>query len=75
MQYSVHTSKGKIKTEPSPMDINANLDAMGRYGRAARIGAVVCLLVACILLLVSLASPSGASDLPPVLNAQSNVSR
>ena len=42
------------------MDINANLNAMGRYGRAARIGAVVCLLVACILLLVSLASPSGA---------------
>lgn len=42
------------------MDINANLDAMGRYGRAARISAVVCLLVACILLLVSLASPSGA---------------
>ncbi len=42
------------------MDINANLDAMGRYGRIARIGAVVCLLVACILLLVSLASPSGA---------------
>jgi hypothetical protein len=42
------------------MDINANLNAMGRYGRAARIGAVVCLLVTCILLLVSLASPSGA---------------
>ena len=42
------------------MDINANLNAMGRYGRVTRIGAVVCLLVACILLLVSLASPSGA---------------
>ena len=42
------------------MDINANLNAMGRYGRAARIGVVVCLLVACILLLVSLASPSHA---------------
>ena len=42
------------------MDINANLNATGRYGRLARIGAVVCLLVACILLLVSLASPSGA---------------
>ncbi len=42
------------------MDINANLNAMGRYGRATRIGAVVCLLVTCLLLLVSLASPSGA---------------
>lgn len=42
------------------MDINASLKAMGGYGRLARIGAVVCLLVACILLLVSLASPSGA---------------
>ncbi len=39
------------------MDINANLHSMGRYGRIARIGAVVCLLVACIILLVSLATP------------------
>jgi hypothetical protein len=46
------------------MDINANLDAMGRYGRVARIVAVVCLLVACILLLVSLASPSDAAADP-----------
>jgi hypothetical protein len=43
------------------MDINANLDAMGRYGRAARIGAVVCLLVACILLLASLVAPGGTA--------------
>jgi hypothetical protein len=48
------------------MDINANLNAMGRYGRAARIGAVVCLLVTCILLLVSLASPSRAA--PDITN-------
>lgn len=41
------------------MDINASLDGMGRYGRIAKIGAVVCLLVACILLLASLISPSG----------------
>ena len=54
------------------MDINAHLDAMGRYGRAARIGAVVCLLVACILLLVSLASPSGAgADMTNPTNAPS----
>lgn len=54
------------------MDINANLDAMGRYGRITRIGAVACLLVACILLLVSLASPSGAvADRPAPSNAQS----
>jgi hypothetical protein len=39
------------------MDINANLHSMGRYGRIARVGAVVCLLVACIILLVSLATP------------------
>ena len=57
------------------MDINANLNAMGRFGRMARIGAVVCLLVACILLLVSLASPSGAADLTPALDAQTIVSR
>lgn len=42
------------------MDINANLKSMGGFGRLARIGAALCLLVACILLLVSLASPSGA---------------
>ncbi len=54
------------------MDINANLNAMGRYGRVTRIGAVVCLLVACILLLVSLASPSGAvPDMPSTTNAPS----
>ncbi len=57
MYYSVHTSKGRIKVEISPMDINANLHAMGRYGRLARIGAIVCLLVACVLLLASLAMP------------------
>jgi hypothetical protein len=47
------------------MDINANLNSMGRYGRVTRIGAVVCLLVACVLLLVSLATPSGALTEPP----------
>jgi hypothetical protein len=52
------------------MDINANLNAIGRYGRATRIGAVVCFLVACILLLVSLASPSGAVTDLPASNAQ-----
>jgi hypothetical protein len=53
------------------MDINANLNAMGRYGRVTRIGAVVCLLVACVLLLVSLASPSGAvTSLPASPPAQ-----
>jgi hypothetical protein len=58
------------------MDINANLNAMGRYGRATRIGAVVCLLVTCILMLVSLASPSGfIADPPPALNNQSYASR
>ena len=52
------------------MDINANLSAMGRYGRATRIGAVVCLVVTCILLLVSLASPSRAvAEMPPSANA------
>lgn len=50
-------SSGNITTEMSPMDIDANLQSMGRYGRLARIGAVVCLLVACLLLLVSLATP------------------
>jgi hypothetical protein len=58
--------------EMSPMDINANLKAMGGFGRLARIGAVVCLLVACILLLVSLASPSGAvADVSHPLHARS----
>lgn len=53
------------------MDINANLNAMGRYGRVTRIGALVCLLVACVLLLVSLASPSGAvTNLPASPPAQ-----
>jgi hypothetical protein len=52
------------------MDINANLSAMGRYGRATRIGAVVCLVVTCILLLVSLASPSRAvADMATPANA------
>jgi hypothetical protein len=62
--------------ETSPMDINANLTAMGRYGRAARIGAVVCLLIACILLLVSLASPSGAvAEIPGPQNAQTTFAQ
>lgn len=39
------------------MDLNNNLQSMERYGRFARIGAVVCLLVACLLLIVSLAMP------------------
>ena len=56
------------------MDINANLHSMGRYGRITRIGAVVCLLVACVLLLVSLASPSGAvADTPHPVNAHTIV--
>jgi hypothetical protein len=53
------------------MDINANLNAMGHFGRVARIGAVVCLLVACILLLVSLASPSDAADVSHLLHDRS----
>lgn len=52
-------SLGKITAEIGPMDINANLQAMSGYGRLARIGAVVCLLIACALLLVSLAMPIG----------------
>ncbi len=38
------------------MDHRANLDSVGRLGRAARIGAVVCLLIACVLLVSSLMS-------------------
>lgn len=53
-------SLGQITADDSPMDINSNLQSMGRYGRYTRIGAVVCLVVACILLLVSLAMPTGS---------------
>ncbi len=61
-----YLSLGKITAEIGPMDINANLHAMGRYGRLARIGAVVCLLVACLLLLASLTLPinPSTSELP-----------
>jgi hypothetical protein len=38
------------------MDHRANLEAVGRLGRAARIGAVICLLIACALLVSSLMS-------------------
>jgi hypothetical protein len=40
------------------MDHSANLDSVGRLGRAARIGAVICLLIACVLLVSSLMSPT-----------------
>ncbi len=56
-------SKGTINAEISPMDINANLHAMGRYGRIARISAIVCLLTACVLLLASLATPISAASI------------
>ncbi len=38
------------------MDHRANLEAVGRLGRAARISAVICLLIACALLVSSLMS-------------------
>jgi hypothetical protein len=44
------------------MDHRANLDQVGRLGRAARIAAMVCLLIACVLLVGSLLSPTGAAE-------------
>lgn len=38
------------------MDHRANLEAVGRLGRVARISAVICLLIACALLVSSLMS-------------------
>jgi hypothetical protein len=40
------------------MDHRGNLEAAGRLGRAARIAAVICLLIACALLVSSLMSPT-----------------
>lgn len=40
------------------MDHRLNLESVGPLGRAARIGAVICLLIACVLLLSSLMSPT-----------------
>jgi len=51
------------------MDHRANLESVGRLGRAARIGAVVCLLIACVLLVSSLMSPTRvAADQSPLHN-------
>jgi len=45
------------------MDHRGNIDSVGRLGRAARIGAVICLLIACALLIGSLMSPTrGVAD-------------
>jgi len=44
------------------MDHRANLEQVGRLGRAARIAAMVCLLVACALLMGSLLSPTRAAE-------------
>ncbi|MBN9265855.1 MAG: hypothetical protein J0I57_20000 [Hyphomicrobium sp.] len=43
------------------MDHSANLQSVGRLGRAARICAVICLLIACVLLVSSLMSPTRVS--------------
>jgi succinate dehydrogenase hydrophobic anchor subunit len=40
------------------MDHRGNLEVVGRLGRAARITAVICLLIACALLVSSLMSPT-----------------
>lgn len=51
------------------MDHRANIDSVGRLGRAARIGAVICLLIACALLVSSLVSPTRvAADVQDSLN-------
>jgi hypothetical protein len=50
------------------MDHRANLEAVGRLGRAARASAVICLLIACALLLSSLMSANRVAadiQLPP----------
>ena len=44
------------------MDHRANLEKVGRLGRAARIAAMVCLLIACALLVGSLLSPTIAAE-------------
>jgi len=49
------------------MDHRADIDSVGRLGRAARIGAVICLLVACVLLVSSLMSPTRVSAGGPTL--------
>jgi hypothetical protein len=51
------------------MDHRANLEAVGRLGRAARIGAMICLLVACALLVSSLMSANRVvADIQSPLN-------
>jgi hypothetical protein len=54
-------SSGNFTCGDTPMDFDANLHSMERYGRIARICAMACLAIACILLLVSLATPSGSN--------------
>lgn len=44
------------------MDHRSNLEQVGQLGRAARIAAMVCLLVACVLLVGSLMSPTRAME-------------
>jgi hypothetical protein len=43
------------------MDHRADLEAVGSLGRAARISAVICLLIACALLVSSLVSANKVS--------------
>ncbi|MFN3744559.1 MAG: hypothetical protein ACK4TL_07625 [Hyphomicrobiaceae bacterium] len=52
------------------MDHRGNLEAVGRLGRAARIAAVICLLITCALLVSSLMSPTRvAADIQPLHSA------
>lgn len=60
MYYSMYTTK-QDHSGAQAMDHRANLEAVGRLGRAARIGAVICLLIACALLVSSLMSANRVS--------------
>jgi hypothetical protein len=44
------------------MDHRSNLEQVGQLGRAARVAAMICLLVACVLLVGSLLSPTRATE-------------
>ncbi len=57
MYYSMYTMKQNHRRAQA-MDHRLDLQSVGRLGRAARIGAVICLLIACVLLLSSLMSPT-----------------
>ena len=66
MYYSMYTTK-QDHSRAHAMDHRANLEAVGRLGRAARISAVICLLIACALLVSSLMSANRVSaDVQPL---------